>query len=407
MVSVRSSCILTALTLAVAAPSALPAQDAPALPALAAPGRPQPIAFNFSPGWADLAELAELVRAQSGVPGVALAVVRDGRIVDAAVAGTTSLENGRPLTLSDSFEWGSLTKSVTGTVIARLIADHALTADSTIARIFPELPMRDGYRDITLAQLMRHEAGLPPYTQLTPAIAARLRSYDGTDAEKRLAFVGELLQEDPLAARGERFIYSNADIAVAAAMAERVTGKDWQHLVREYVFAPAGTSTAGFGAPASAEHPDANRGHLARPGQPLVPAPFGMYADISAVIGPAGFVSSPIGDMARYAMFHLAGERQGAGGIPVEIFAIIHAPDPASRAAPGGGRYNYGWGIVESGVLEGHRSYWHNGSDGTFYAELHVVPDADLAVMIMANAGGPIAVSSRPVLVEMARRYGT
>lgn len=414
----KSFCLirsLTALALTAAVPAALLAQAgpqpvAPAPPPGAPPGpqRPQPVAFDFSAGWANLAELAEMVRDQSGVPGIALAVVRDGRIADAAVAGSTSLDNGRPLTLDDSFEWGSLTKSVTGTVIARLVADGVLSPSTTIAEAFPDLPMREGYRAITLAQLMRHEAGMPAYTQLTPAIAQRIRSYEGSDAEKREAFVADVLQEEPAGAPGAQFLYSNADIAVAAAMAERATGKDWQRLVRDYVFAPAGMAEAGFGPPASAERPDANRGHLARPGQPLAPAPFGMYSDIAAVMGPSGFVSSPIADMARYAMFHLAGEREGAGGIPAEVFAMTHSADPASLATPGGeGRYNYGWGIRDSGLLPGQRSYWHNGSNGTFYAELHILPDSGIAVMIMANAGGPIAPSSRAVLSEIARRYVT
>lgn len=404
----RSFCILGALVATIVEPAATFAQGAlaPAGAAMpAAPQRPQPIAFDFSSGWADLAELAEKVRVQSGVPGVALAVVRDGRIVDAAVAGTTSLDNGRPLTLDDSFEWGSLTKSVTGTVIGRLIADGKLAPASTLADVLPDMPMLDTYREVTLAQLMRHESGLPPYTQLTPHIGARLRAYSGTATEKRLTFVAEVLQEQPVGPPGGQFLYSNADITVAAAMAEKVSGKPWEELVREYVFVPAGMTHGAFGAPATAEHPDATRGHLARPGQPLMPAPLGMYAEIQAVMGPSGSVSSPIGDMARYAAFQIEGERKGAGGIPAEVFATIHAADPASLTLPGGGRYNYGWGIPDEGLLPGHRSYWHNGSDGTFYAELHLIPDAGLAVMIMANAGGPIAVSSKPVLAEMARRF--
>ncbi len=184
-----------------------------------------------------------------------------------------------------------------------------------------------------------------------------------------------------------------------------MTGKDWQRLVEEYVFDPAGMTTAGFGAPAGVDHPDANRGHLARPGQPLVPAPFGMYADISAVMGPSGFVSSPIGDMARYAMFNLAGEREGAGGIPSESFAMTHAADPGPLTGPVGGPTTSGWGIQDAGLPPGHRHYWPNGSNGTFYAELHLVPELGLAVMIIANAGGPIAPSSRAVLNAMARRY--
>ena len=132
-----------------------------------------------------------------------------------------------------------------------------------------------------------------------------------------------------------------------------------------------------------------------------------MYAGISPVMGPSGSVSSPIGDMARYALFHLAGEREGAGGIPAEVFTMIHTATPASLVTPGDGRYNYGWGIMESGLLQGRRSYWHNGSNGTFFAELHIVPDAGLAVMIMANAGGPIGPSSRAVLAEIAQKYAS
>src|SRR5688572_30302736 len=136
-------CVSAALS---TAPVAAQAQQGPTPPAPGAPSgagqqRPQPIEFDFSAGWAGLAELAEQVRAPAAVPGVALAVDRGGQIVDAAVAGTTSLEIGRPLTLGDSFEWGSLTKSVTGTMIARLLADGVLTPDITIAEVFPELAM--------------------------------------------------------------------------------------------------------------------------------------------------------------------------------------------------------------------------------------------------------------------------
>lgn len=397
-----------ALLATVAQPLPLLAQSGPPPADRAGPQRPQPIAFDLTAGWHDLAALAELVREQSGVPGIALAVVRGHTVIDAGVSGVASLESGRPLTLDDSFEWGSLTKSVTGTLVARLIADGVLTPSTTIGEVFHDIPMREEYRAITIAQLMRHEAGLQPYTRITPVVGQMLRRYTGTAPERRRAFVADLLLEEPVAAPGTQYVYSNADIAVVAAMVEQLTGGDWEQLVRDNVFAPAGMTAAFFGAPSDAD-PAANRGHMARPGQPLVPASPNMYGELAMLLGPSGDVSSPIADMARYAMFHLHGEREGAGGIPAEVFAMIHSADPASHPAGPTGRYNYGWGIPEQGLLPGRREYWHNGSDGTYYAELHLFPGAtpedDLAVIMMVNAGGSISQSGRPILAEMARRY--
>ena len=337
-------------------------------------------------------------------------MVRGDGTVETGVAGVASLETGRPLTLEDSFEWGSLTKSVTGTLIARLIADGLLAPGTRVADVFPDMPMLAGYADITLAQLMRHEAGLQPYTRITPELAQRLALYEGNEQQQRRAFVADVLQEEPVGPPGAQFVYSNADIVVAAAMAEAVTGKDWETLVREYVFAPAGMDGAFFGAPSDAD-PTATRGHILRQGQPLMPAPANMYANLGLLMGPSGDVSSPVADMARYALFHLAGEREGAGGIPAPLFAMLHNADPASQVAGPLGRYNYGWGIPQEAILPGRREYWHNGSDGTYYAELRILPGAtaeqDLAVFMFVNAAGPITQSGRPVLVEMARRFAS
>src|SRR5207237_8513183 len=90
-------------------------------------------------------------------------------------------------------------------------------------------------------------------------------------------------------------------VAIAGHMAEKVTGKSWEALMREKIFRPLGMTTAGFGAPGTRAKNDQPRGHKAD-GSPVEPGP---AADNPVAIGPAGIVHCSIGDWAKFAAANL------------------------------------------------------------------------------------------------------
>jgi CubicO group peptidase (beta-lactamase class C family) len=324
----------------------------------------------------------EVVRA----PAWAAAVVKDGKLVAVAGIGVRNMESGVPLDVGTAlFHWGSITKSVTATMLAGLVEEGVLSWNSTLAALFPGMPMREEYRNVTIAQLMNHRADLPPYTRLGPPEARRFAGYIGTPVEKRDTFVREVLQEAP-PPRGEMgLVYSNAGPAVAAHAAEVASGLSWEDLVRKYVFQRIGMHSAGFGLPASVAA-DQTRGHAGPDANSLAVMGAGP-TPASPMIDPAGNIHSTVQDLALYARAHLLGLKDRRGPLDARSVHILHSPpDDGRTMGPEANGYAMGWGLRREGDQLVH---WHNGSAGQFFAEVDIYPEEDLAIVVMTNAGFP------------------
>jgi CubicO group peptidase (beta-lactamase class C family) len=334
----------------------------------------------------ELGQLLSTYNESVRAPAWAAAVVKDGKVIAVAGTGVRSKESGAPLDVDTAlFHWGSISKSVTATMLAGLVEDGALSWNSTLASVFPAMPMREEYRDVTIAQLMNHRADLPPYTRLGPAEARRFAAYTGTAVGKRDAFVREVLQEAPPARSGTGLVYSNAGPAVAAHAAEMVSGLSWEDLVRKYVFQRIGMDSAGFGLPASVNL-EQTRGH-AGPDADNLAVMGGGPTPASPMIDPAGNIHSTVQDLALYARAHLLGLEDRRGPLDARSVHILHAPpDDGRTMGPEANGYAMGWGLRREGDQLVH---WHNGSAGQFFAQVDLYPGEDLAIVVMTNAGFP------------------
>ena len=135
---------------------------------------------------------------------------------------------------------GSLTKAMTSTMLATLVADGTFVNgwQTTIAQVFPELrdEIHPDYRPVTLWQLVRHEGGVPD------DVHAWWTSHPGLPiVARRYRILRENLADPPGSPIGT-YSYSNAGYMVAAAMAEKLTGQSWETLMEERLFAPLGMS---------------------------------------------------------------------------------------------------------------------------------------------------------------------
>jgi CubicO group peptidase (beta-lactamase class C family) len=319
-------------------------------------------------------------------PAWAAAVVQDGRIIAVAGIGVRNQQTGAPLEVDTAlFHWGSITKSVTATMIAGLVEQGVFSWNTTLSQAFPGMPMREEYRKVTLAELMNHRADLPPYTLLGPAQAQQFRGYMGTSMEKRAAFVRDVLQEPPPARNEDTLVYSNAGPAVAAHAAEVATGKSWEDLVRTQVFDRIGLRSAGFGLPASVDAAQ-TRGH-AGPAAESLNVMAGGPMPGNPLLDPAGNVRSTVTDLALYARAHLLGLQGKAGPLDVASVRTLHTPPEDGRTlGPERNGYAMGWGLRREGNEVVH---WHNGSAGQFFAQVDIYPDSGLAIVVMTNAGFP------------------
>src|SRR5262245_31729515 len=126
----------------------------------------------------------------------------------------------------------SCTKRMTAAMVARVIDSGRLSFETRLTDALTNIPMRDEYRGVTVAQLLLFSGGIQPYLSFGPPQTAMLAALQGSDREMREQFVKQVLQEEPVVQPGTERRYSNASYAVVAFVAEQRTGKSWESLMQ-------------------------------------------------------------------------------------------------------------------------------------------------------------------------------
>ncbi len=325
----------------------------------------------------ELAPLLEPLRAKHSLPALGGAVVAGGKLVALGACGERELGGGVAVGANDLWHLGSCTKAMTATLAARLVEQGKIRWDTSVESVFPQWKdkLHDDWRATTLEQLLANRGGAPGSAPRELWIA--LGSREGTPQETRTWFVGELLAREPEAKAGTKFIYSNQGFTIAGAMLEAATGKSWEDLMRVELFAPLGMTSAGFGAPGSADEVDQPRGHTKKPVKP------GPRADNPAAIGPAGTVHASLADWAKFANAHLEGARGEGQFLKPESWKKLHT-------APAAQDYALGWGTAERSWAGG-RTLSHSGSNTMWFCTLWLAPEKGEAYLVTTNTGAEVA----------------
>ena len=179
-----------------------------------------------SPDPAALDDVLEPIRSRHELPALAGAVALGDKL--AAIGAVGVRKHGAParVTAGDRFHLGSLTKSMTATLVGVLVEEGKLSWDTTIGAVFPELKekIRPEYLPVTIAQLLTHRGGLPE-DQTPDALFFKLRFIRGPIREQRRRVVEAVLAVPPAATPGAKMLYSNHGYVVAGAMVEAVAGE--------------------------------------------------------------------------------------------------------------------------------------------------------------------------------------
>ena len=163
------------------------------------PSTPPELAKKKYDDWKTLKELLATVCQDAGSPGGAAAVIAGDKIVDQAVWGTRQFGKNEPIHIDDRFHIGSVTKSMTATMIATLIEQKKINLNTTVGSILKDVEMLPQYRHVTVEQLLQHRAGIEPQLTFNEAEMNRLVNLPGTRTEQRTAYLKEVLQMKPVA----------------------------------------------------------------------------------------------------------------------------------------------------------------------------------------------------------------
>ncbi len=322
-----------------------------------------------------LAKLVIYERKQRNLVGLAAMVMVDGRIESAVADGERMYGSGVPLELDDRWHLGGITKSITATMVARLIESGKMNWTDTVGDAFPDPSTHDAWKEVTLTQLLTDTAGAP--AQFPKAIWTKRLPFGPERAQARREAVLDVIAAMPAYPPGQTNVYSNVGYTIAGAMAEKVTGETWEDLVIQEVFEPLGLKGSGFGPPKSPEdslpQPRGHRTHLA--GKVAVDD----ETDNSPIMGPAATVHMTLSDLCTFATEHLRGDLGEGKLLSAETYKLLHTPAI--------NRYACGWIRNAPSADIPYTFYWHNGSNTLWYAMVAFIPETNKVVAITSNDG--------------------
>ena len=302
------------------------------------------------------------------VPGVAIGMLRADEL-DVAAFGVTSVEHPLPVDGDTLFQIASVTKTMTATVIMRLIERGALDLDAPVRRYIPAFRLRDAAAQerATVRHLVTHTGGW-----LGDCFAD---FGNGDDAlERYVAAMAELEQITPL---GEIWHYSNSSFALLGRLIEVVTGKTYEAATRELLFVPLGMTRSCFSAGEAITHRVAV-GHVIVDEKPTVARPWAFPRAAT----PVGGIVSTANDLMRYARFHLGDGRapDGARLLSRESLDLMRTP---LADADLDRKVGVSWFIRSVG---GVRLQYHGGVAIGQQGVLMLAPDRGEAITVQTNS---------------------
>lgn len=309
--------------------------------------------------------------------GMAIGVVRDGRLDVFDAHGYADVATARPITADTVFRIASITKTFTAIAILQLVERGLVELDTPAAEVLRSyrlVPARSTFRAATIRHLLTHTAGIPEVRRAADIVAplfGELVPYGQRVPSLPEYYAGGLrIDAEP----GTRFVYTDHDFTTLGQIVEDVTGQPLAEYMREHIFDPLGMADTSLvrseriAAGLATGYDVTSRG----------PKPHADYDVVS--VGGGGAYSTPR-DMARYLAALSGGGANEHGAVLKsethgQLFAAQYQPD---QRIPGVGlaftRFD----------LDGHLAVEHGGILPAFISQIFVAPDDGVGVMGFTN----------------------
>jgi CubicO group peptidase (beta-lactamase class C family) len=319
------------------------------------------------------------------VPGIAVAIVKDRKILLAKGYGVRKLGDPTPVDEFTMFGIGSNTKAFTSAALATLVDEGKLSWDDLVYQRLPGFVMYDPYvsHEMTIRDLLTHRSGMGlgegdllfwPHTR-----------YSRAEVIYRLRFM------KPKSSFRSHYAYDNLLYMTAGQIIPAVTGTTWDDYVRQHIFAPLGLNHSNLSTTAYKSGDDYAFPHSRVDGK-LQVIPF---EDLDNA-GPAGAINSSAADMAKWVQLQLnrgkyveregrlfSEQRSKEMWSAQTILPIEDPPAPLAGLKANFADYALGWGLRD---YHGRKLVGHTGGVGGFVSRVMLVPEENLGVVVLTNA---------------------
>jgi len=311
------------------------------------------------------------------VPGLAMAIVKDGEVIFSEGFGLRNLEAKLPVTPNTLFAIGSSSKAFTAACIGILADDGKVEWDKPVRDYLPTFKLHDDFASERMSprDLVTHRSGLPRHDLLWYG-----SSFTRKEMFDRLQYL------EPSKDFRTTYQYQNLMFMTAGYLVEQVAGGTWEDFVRNRIFSPLGMPQSNFSVAESQKAADFALPYREEKEQiKLMP-----FRNISAV-GPAGSINSTVSDMSKWVMLNLNKGKAGETQVISEaMLTQMHTPhmaiaEPIRFLETSHASYGLGWVITQ---YRGHKRAAHGGNIDGFSALVSLLPQDNIGMVVLTNRNG-------------------
>jgi CubicO group peptidase (beta-lactamase class C family) len=324
------------------------------------------------------------------VPGIAIAIIKDGKLIHSKGYGVRSLATGQPVDENTLFGIASNSKAFTTAALGMLADEGKLHWDDKVRKYIPEFRLFDPYvtEEFTIRDLLCHRSGL--------GLGAGDLMFFPDSSDFTIPDILHNLQFlKPVTSFRSQYAYDNNLYIVAGEVVARVSGMSWEDFIERRIMQPLDMSHSAASYDRLRDSSDVIDGHARVEGK-VVP----IARSRSKVDHAAGGIYSSIADLSKWVQMHLAGGKYGSDSLALFSVDVLRERWAPQTILPlgGPGPYNahfaaYGLGFGISDV-KGYKQVSHTGGLEGMVTQITMIPELQLGIIVLTNQEEGLAFSA-------------
>lgn len=322
--------------------------------------------------------VAEKTLATFNVPGVAVAVIKDGKVIHSKGYGVRSIKTNQKVDENTLFGVASNTKAITAAALGILVDEKKITWDTKVTDVIPEFKMYDPYvtSEFTVRDLLTHRSGLG-------LGAGDLMIWPDSSTVTKSQLIHNLRYLKPVSSFRTKYDYDNLLYIVAGDVVARVSGITYEDFIETRIIKPLGMNKTAASWYRLKDKSNVIDGHAPYEGKLL---PVGL--SFGEVANAAGGIYSSVTDMSKWVIAMLNGGKYGENldkklfspAVHKELWTpqtLIAGGNPASFSS-----YGLGWFLSN---VNGNFQATHTGGLSGIVTQVTILPDLKLGIIVLTN----------------------
>ena len=330
----------------------------------------------------EIDKITEQTMQAFNVPGIAVAVIKDDKVVYQKGYGVSSIATGKKMDENTLFAIASNSKAFTSAALGILIDEGKLTWETKVIDVIPEFRLYSPYvtEDFNIKDLLTHRSGLG-------LGAGDLMMWPDSASFTRNDIIHNLRYLKQTSSFRTKYDYDNLLYIVAGVVVERVSGKSWEEFVEEKIMRPLGMDHSAASINRLKDKSNIIDAHVPVNGVLQV-----VPKHESDVHNPAGGVFSSVADMSKWAIMQMNNGKYGQN-LEKQIFSEkVHremwTPQTILPGRTGGpykshfAAYGLGWSLTD---VSGYNQASHTGSLMGIVTQVTLIPELKLGIIVFTN----------------------